>query len=113
MLLQLQPVNSSPARIKRERKKGWRKPDNTVCATRPGKWGNPFKVGEFPTETAQQAVEHFENGLKLALNGTITDGAFARMAKELPELKGKNLACFCPLDKPCHCDVLLKYANQN
>lgn len=27
------------------------------------------------------------------------------------ELKGKNLACFCPLDEPCHADVLLKIAN--
>lgn len=27
------------------------------------------------------------------------------------ELKGKNLACFCPLDQPCHADVLLEIAN--
>ena len=27
------------------------------------------------------------------------------------ELRGKNLACFCPLDKPCHADVLLDLAN--
>jgi len=30
----------------------------------------------------------------------------------LKSLKGKNLACFCPLDKPCHADVLLKIANK-
>lgn len=28
------------------------------------------------------------------------------------ELGGKNLACFCPLDEPCHADVLLELANQ-
>lgn len=27
------------------------------------------------------------------------------------ELGGKNLACFCALDQPCHADVLLKIAS--
>jgi len=27
------------------------------------------------------------------------------------ELAGKDLACWCPLDKPCHADVLLELAN--
>lgn len=27
------------------------------------------------------------------------------------ELGGKNLACFCALDQPCHADVLLEIAN--
>ena len=27
-------------------------------------------------------------------------------------LKGKDLACFCPLDKPCHADILLEVANR-
>lgn len=26
-------------------------------------------------------------------------------------LRGKNLACFCMLDEPCHADVLLELAN--
>lgn len=25
--------------------------------------------------------------------------------------RGKDLACFCPLDQPCHADVLLEIAN--
>lgn len=29
----------------------------------------------------------------------------------LEELRGKDLACFCPLDRPCHADVLLELAN--
>lgn len=28
------------------------------------------------------------------------------------ELAGKNLACWCPLDQPCHADVLLALANE-
>lgn len=30
----------------------------------------------------------------------------------LPELRGKNLACWCALDQPCHADVLLELANR-
>jgi hypothetical protein len=30
----------------------------------------------------------------------------------LESLRGKNLACFCPLDKLCHADVLLELANK-
>jgi len=30
---------------------------------------------------------------------------------EINELRGKDLACWCPLDQPCHADVLLDIAN--
>jgi hypothetical protein len=29
----------------------------------------------------------------------------------LTELRGKDLMCWCPLDSPCHADVLLELAN--
>jgi hypothetical protein len=29
----------------------------------------------------------------------------------LLDLRGKNLACWCRLDQPCHADVLLELAN--
>jgi len=28
------------------------------------------------------------------------------------QLGGRNLACWCPLDRPCHADVLLEIANR-
>ena len=28
------------------------------------------------------------------------------------ELRGKDLMCWCPLDRPCHADVLLEIANE-
>lgn len=28
------------------------------------------------------------------------------------ELRGRDLACWCPLDQPCHADVLLEIANR-
>jgi hypothetical protein len=30
---------------------------------------------------------------------------------EVSELAGHDLICFCPLDQPCHADVLLELAN--
>lgn len=30
---------------------------------------------------------------------------------DLSELRGKDLACWCALDQPCHADVLLEWAN--
>jgi hypothetical protein len=30
----------------------------------------------------------------------------------LPELRGRDLCCWCPLDAPCHADVLLELANR-
>ena len=38
-------------------------------------------------------------------------GADLRAA--LPELTGRDLACWCPLDQPCHADVLLELANRH
>jgi hypothetical protein len=29
----------------------------------------------------------------------------------LAPLRGHDLACWCPLDQPCHADVLLELAN--
>lgn len=35
-----------------------------------------------------------------------------RWQRDLEALRGKHLACWCPLDQPCHADVLLDYANR-
>ena len=34
-----------------------------------------------------------------------------KVKRAIPNLRGKDLACFCPLDQPCHADVLLELAN--
>jgi hypothetical protein len=33
-------------------------------------------------------------------------------AARLPELRGKNLACFCKPGEPCHADILIELANR-
>ena len=45
--------------------------------------------------------------------GAIRDEGGIFLAQLAPEeLRGKNLACWCPLDQPCHADVLLELANR-
>lgn len=88
----------SPIRIQRKRTKGWKMPKNTVYVGRPTYWGNKFLVKLWGREEAIRLYREF-----------FRDGGLAMTAKE--ELKGKNLACWCPLDQPCHADVLLEIAN--
>jgi hypothetical protein len=84
-------------RIQRKRTKGWKMPENTFYVGRPTKWGNMYKIGR--DGTAVEVVEKYEWWL-----------TFTGRIDEIAELRGKNLACFCPLDQPCHADVLLRLA---
>lgn len=105
-----------PDRVRLSRAKGWRLPPDTVLVARPGKWGNAYRVGlvacscrsvgecshnSFRCETATEAVAAFR----------AIPRSEARLAQIRAELRGKNLACWCALDAPCHADVLLELAN--
>ena len=101
------PVHCSaealPIRIQRKRTPGWRLPPNTVIVTRGSKWGNPFKV---PADgTAGECIAKFR---ELIYEGCV----FRSECDVIEDLRGKNLACWCPLGSPCHADVLLEIANQ-
>jgi hypothetical protein len=89
-----------PVRIQLSRAKGWRMPPNTVKVDRSTKWGNPFVVGS--RQTPAQAVAAFRRMVEDYPHG---------LDVEVRQLRGKNLACWCALDKPCHADVLLELAN--
>lgn len=127
-------------RIQRKRKSGWRKPENTVNVTRPGKWGNPLKlVGDqifihavhrrkdpwvfLCMGDIEKMLRIFEciaggvmlpgeYGFKLDMMADLLHWTRHFKSLDWSELKGKNLMCFCSLDKPCHADVLLKIANR-
>jgi hypothetical protein len=101
-----------PERIQRKREKGWRIPENAVSVTRPGRWGNPFKVGSVYglPYFYQPLIATLEN--YLTLFGTYALAQLAENPDWLRPLRGKDLACFCPLDQPCHADILLRLANQ-
>lgn len=100
-------TKSKPIRIQRKRTKGWRMPDNTVYVGRGSKWGNPYKVG-VDVDDNEQAVEEFEYYL-----AECDEDNYPMNDQIKAELKGKNLACWCSLDKPCHADTLLEIANES
>ncbi len=110
----------TPARIQLRRTKGWRMPPNTINVARgPGRlWGNPFIVGVHGDAAA--CVKRFEDlATGLIDMATQPAPAYADQANtqhtlrtRLHELRGKNLACWCAPDAPCHADVLLKLTNR-
>lgn len=110
-----------PIRIQRKRIKGWRMPLNTVSVTRPGKYGNPYYPGcglgfggfdeamqpvHWRLETPADAVRHFREYMRLMKRDEPQ-----RFEELVAPLRGKNVACFCRADEPCHGDVWLELAN--
>lgn len=89
-------------RIQRKRANGWRMPKGAVYVGRPSEWGNPFKLWH---ETQREMVVRMYRRMLMH-----KEKAKYR-AKIRRELKGKTLACWCSLSKPCHADVLLEIAN--
>jgi len=75
-----------------------KKSEYDVYIGRPSKWGNPFEIGK--DGTREEVVEKYRQWIK-----TQPD-----LLKDLPELKGKILACWCA-PKLCHGDVLEEMAN--
>lgn len=120
---------NAPRRIQLSRKKGYRKPEGAVYVGRPTRWGNPFVVGE------RVEIQHYEPGVIVMSAQNCVD-AYRSIFVEcrllfpnwdnpnpddvawtqewhdgLAALRGHDLACWCPLDQPCHADVLLELAN--
>lgn len=103
-------------RVRLSRKRGWKMPPNTVKVDRTTPWGNPFVVGKFGTR--EQCVNYHA---RLLTAGHVVVGHDPSMKEQedyrrfvvthLDDLRGKDLACWCPLDEPCHADLLLKLAN--
>ena len=121
-------------RVQLSRKKGWRMPPNTVKVARPGRHGNPFCVGghfkRYPDGSGiprlglrfvyLQAYEGYQDVTYTTIKSNaeavewfrwyVSTWTPGHVAKVREELRGKNLACWCALDAPCHADVLLELA---
>jgi hypothetical protein len=125
-----------PQRIQLRRTKGWRKPEGAVVVSRPTKWGNPYAVTSCSRFECLYGTRHWHvldnrdyYPADWALSTvviTASEGSARREvialyredldrlpipAAAIAELRGKDLACWCPLDRPCHADVLLEIAN--
>lgn len=119
----------TPQRIQRKRTKGWRMPEGAVYVGRPSKWGNPFTVmnagrqgwlvwddrdrfGWVTYETSNGYCAAFDTRQAAMAEAVKRYRHFVRRQWDLTELRGHDLACWCPLVSPCHADVLLAIANR-
>lgn len=92
-----------PQRIQRKRTKGWRMPPGTIYVGRGTKWGNPHTVAKCGSH--EEAVARYRQDI------TSDPNMPARVRMIAQELRGRDLACWCPTGNPCHADVLLDIAN--
>ena len=123
-------MTEPPRRVQLSRRKGWRMPPNTVKVDRSTIFGNPFAVSKgtmsggaerwvnMPRYFIGDSGEHFPTkpeAMAASVNrfrAWINHPANRRLRETcIVGLRGKNLGCWCPLDKPCHADVLLELAN--
>jgi hypothetical protein len=128
----------SPQRIQRRRTRGWRMPEGAVCVGRPSRWGNPFWIANGhtlagpPWGLARDSWTHLPLSRRDAAYITSSSPLGTaeavslfqtlmtvrqwyeseRLREWLTPLVGRDLACWCPLNQPCHADVLLKIANE-
>ena len=128
---------TKPMRVQLSRRKGWKMPPDTVKVDRSTAFGNlsacwthgcyrnPCKCCSFENEDyccIDMFREYVMSGIEnrpsrtgtfnVALDALAGYQRRDKLIKRLPELRGKNLACWCKLDRPCHADVLLEIANQ-
>ena len=108
--LEMTVVPQAPRRVQLSRAKGWRMPPNTVKVDRTTRYGNPFHVGMFKDYSAADAVRDFELYAVRDVSLRSAENSFGPPPAYAP-LRGRNLACWCRPDQPCHVDVLLRLAN--
>lgn len=119
----------TPQRVQRQRTKGWRKPEGAVYVGRGSRWGNPYRLHHGPGHEAADAAEAVRRyrrwltdplkaghmGLHVHSNLPSYQGVPYRTRPSIEEIRealaGCDLLCWCPLDRPCHADVLLEIAN--
>lgn len=112
-----------PTRVQRSRAHGWKKPSGCIYVGRPTVFGNPFPVAVFGAERAVELFARWADGKmspeemrahEKALGPPYVSLKAARawLIARLPDLRGQDLCCWCPLSSPCHVDALLELANR-
>ena len=103
---------SAPKRIQRQRTKGWRMPEGAVYVGRPTRWGNEFTPDMLDMHDRPLGLDRAIDLYRISTLRFIEEGDSRDVYAWLQPLLGRDLACWCPLDQPCHADVLLELANQ-
>jgi hypothetical protein len=108
----------TPKRIQMTRQSPWRKDNpDAVVVSRGTRWGNPFPIGKTLCTGHGRSFEQTKiTDRTMAVAAftdilAIPDRNYPSTADIIAHLRGKDLACWCPLDQPCHADVLLRVAN--
>lgn len=94
-------------RIQRRRERGFRLPPNTLCVDRTSKYGNPYKMTVDTAEERQFVIRMFKSDLWWRKE------LVREFLSECEEKGIEHIACFCPLDVPCHGDVWLEVWNEH
>lgn len=98
-----------PRRVRLSRAAGWRIPEGAIKVDRATSWGNPFDH-RGPGRNRAIAIEEYTAWLDGAGPDERQAGrrtvSRSWVLAHLDELAGHRLACWCPLDGPCHADVL-------
>ncbi|SDT36843.1 protein of unknown function [Jiangella sp. DSM 45060] len=103
------PVARDPQRVQMSRQRPWRADHpNVIVVARPTAWGNPFRIGDADPVTGEIIADR-AGAVAAFVKANGDRPAWAVAARR--ELGGRDLACWCPLDEPCHADVLLRIAN--
>lgn len=107
-------MSQHPIRVQLSRRKGWRMPENTLKVDRSTPFGNPFPIAFAMEwlhidegEAREQTITWFADWLDHKLDAEGRD-----VRPDLSLLRGKNVACWCRLNLPCHGDILLDRANR-
>jgi hypothetical protein len=121
----------SPVRVQRKRTKGWKAPlcgcgcgETARYVGRGSEWGNPWKVGA-DLDTTTWTFDENADGMtttgqcrQLGITPALAVALYRAAIEEHDGawgaehyLQGHDLMCWCPLDQPCHADVLLELAN--
>jgi hypothetical protein len=98
-------MKAKPVRLRLSRAKGFSLQSHSLATNgllavnvaRPSKWGNPFK---------------FDDSIGHPVLRYACEVAPLIPPEHIAQLRGKNLACYCHLEKQCHADVLLDMANE-
>ena len=104
-----------PVRIQRSRKE--KQSVKAKYCGRPGKYGNPFKVGDYVGAEWYPKLEMHDQENYIVYNQKIKSAKEAiylfkkyQLPKlDLTELKNQtHLSCWCGLDNPCHVDAIIE-----
>ena len=63
-----------------------------------------------PNQVKKVAVKLYEKYIKLDHQEAGNNSILSKMRRELP---GKKIVCWCPLDQPCHVDIIIKLINNH